>query len=243
MAKSNKKPKRASAVERADIAAIEAMEPWLRHPVARAAGELGELADQPPLRALCGAVVAAGLWRGDRRMARAGVQMAAAHLVATALKTRGKNRVDRTRPKALIEKGRYRMKKGKSQASALRSFPSGHTAGAVAVARAAARAYPEYRWPLYGAAGLMGALQVPRQAHFPTDVLAGMVVGLAAEKAVHLAGEWLEPMATEHAAGRIAPRVAGIAGLSRSPRRPALSAVRYGPSSPAAARANAPATP
>lgn len=186
MGKPKKKTRKTvSPPERADIAAIEALKPWLQGPAARAAGAVAELGDQPPLLALGGAVLAAGGWRGDPRLARAGARMIAAHLAATAVKTAGKDHVDRTRPDALIERGEYEMKEGKSPRKALRSFPSGHTAGVVAVARAAAREYPEYRWPLYGAAALIGLLQIPRRAHFPTDVLAGALVGLAAEQAVH----------------------------------------------------------
>lgn len=169
---------------RLDIAAIRALEPWLKTPLARAAGALGNVGDQPPLLALSGAVLAAGLIRRDRRLANAGGRMIAAHLLATAAKTIGKDNVDRTRPDELIEDGRHRMEKGGSRSAALRSFPSGHTAGAVAVAAAAARSYRDYRWPLYGAAALIGALQVPRRAHFPTDVAAGALIGLAAESLV-----------------------------------------------------------
>ena len=182
-----KKHKQASPLEQADIAAVEWLKPWLGTRAARAAGPVGELGDQPPLLALSGAVLAAGAWRRSPRLARAGARMIGAHLLATAAKTQGKDHVDRTRPEALMERGAYRMKEGRSQQSALRSFPSGHTAGIVAVARAAAREYPEYRRRLYGAAALLAALQIPRRAHFPTDVLAGAVIGLAAEQAVHAA--------------------------------------------------------
>lgn len=177
--------------EQLDIAAMEALKPWLGHPIARAVGAIGNVGDQPPLLALSGAALAAGLIRGDRRLANAGGRMIAAHLLATAVKTVGKNHIDRTRPGALLRRGRHEMKKGRSKDPALRSFPSGHTAGAVAVARAAAREYPEYRWPLYGAAALIGALQIPRRAHFPTDVAAGALVGLTAEAAIHALERWL----------------------------------------------------
>ena len=202
-----KKHKRASPVEQADIAAVEWLKPWLGTRAARAAGQVAELGDQPPLLALSGAVLAAGAWRRSPRLARAGARMIGAHLLATAAKTQGKNHVDRTRPDALMERGAYRMEKGQSQQSALRSFPSGHTAGIVAVARAAAREYPEYRWPLYGAAALLGALQIPRRAHFPTDVLAGALIGLAAEQAVHAAAKLFEGRGGERLADIAAVRV------------------------------------
>ena len=123
-------------------------------------------------------------------MAEAGARMIVAHQLATMLKARGKDMIDRTRPAAVMNGRGYRMEAGSSDDHNLRAFPSGHMAGAVAVARAAAREYPENRVGFYGLAALIGALQIPRRAHFPTDVLAGALVGLAAERAVHAAVEW-----------------------------------------------------
>jgi membrane-associated phospholipid phosphatase len=67
------------------------------------------------------------------------------------------------------------------------SFPSGHSAGAVAAARAFAREYPEHGLAAVGAAGFLALLQIVRSAHYPTDVAAGIGVGLLAEKATDLA--------------------------------------------------------
>ncbi|MBC7985427.1 MAG: hypothetical protein H7X93_01965, partial [Sphingomonadaceae bacterium] len=68
---------RVSPPERFDIATVKALKPWLGHPLARAAGAVGDLGDQPPLLALSGATLAAGLVRRDRRLARAGARMIA----------------------------------------------------------------------------------------------------------------------------------------------------------------------
>src|SRR3954468_11264406 len=65
------------------------------------------------------------------------------------------------------------------------SFPSSHTAGGVALARAVVRGWPGARWPAYAGAAAVGPVQVPRGAHYPSDVLAGVVVGIAAEAVVH----------------------------------------------------------
>jgi len=40
-----------------------------------------------------------------------------------------------------------------------------------------------------GAAAFIALSQIPRRAHYPTDVAAGIAIGLAAEKAVDLAWE------------------------------------------------------
>ena len=76
------------------------------------------------------------------------------------------------------------MKPGRKRSKEETSFPSGHSAGAIAVARAFAREYPEYRAPALGAAGLIALAQIPRCAHYPSDVGAGLAVGVAAEAAV-----------------------------------------------------------
>jgi membrane-associated phospholipid phosphatase len=174
-----------SVAERVDIAAIEVLAPVLRSDSGRALGQLGNLADEPPLLALSAVVCALGLLRGEPRLTQAGARMIAAHLLATSLKELGKDRIERSRPEALLGKRpRYTTRWGDSRRAALRSFPSGHTAGSVALARAASRELAIARWT-YPLAGTMGALQVLRRAHFPGDVLAGALVGLLAEAVSH----------------------------------------------------------
>ena len=158
----------------------------------RTLGAMTEVGDQPPLFALCSAVVAYGLVAGDRRAAIAGVRMLASFLVATGIKGGLKRLVSRTRPNVLMDEGRYEVRPLGPDEGPWHSFPSGHTAGSVAVARALARAYPEARVPAYGAAAAVALLQIPRGAHYPSDVAAGVLIGLGAEAAVErLAGRWL----------------------------------------------------
>jgi membrane-associated phospholipid phosphatase len=89
------------------------------------------------------------------------------------------------------------MAPGGSRDPELRSFPSGHTAGAVAMARAVARDYPDTASAAYLAAAVVGALQIPRRAHFAGDVLAGAAVGIAAEAMA----TWFRPAAPGPAVG------------------------------------------
>jgi membrane-associated phospholipid phosphatase len=135
---------------------------------------------------LCGAVIAVGLFGGDRRLARTGWRMLAAHTLATWTKDFVKHRVDRVRPRALAKRkgADAAPEPGESHAKELTSFPSGHSAGAAAVARAFARDYPEHRAGAYAAAAVLAAVQVPRCAHYPTDIGAGLAIGVAAEAAV-----------------------------------------------------------
>jgi membrane-associated phospholipid phosphatase len=149
---------------------------------------IADLGDQPPMRALCAAVIAAGLAGGDRRLAKAGVAMLAAHTLATLAKDFVKRRIDRTRPRSKGRAGKdHRPRMGRSEAKEETSFPSGHAAGAAAVARAFARSYPEHAAPAYAAAGIVALAQIPRCAHYPTDVGAGLAIGVAAEAATNAA--------------------------------------------------------
>jgi undecaprenyl-diphosphatase len=143
---------------------------------------VADLGDQPPLRILCASLIGAGLLAGDRKLARAGVAMLAAHTLATFVKDQVKERVDRTRPRAAAKPGKdTKPRPGDNKAKEETSFPSGHSAGAAAVARAFARAYPEHAGKAYAAAGVLALAQIPRCAHYPTDVGAGVAIGIAAE--------------------------------------------------------------
>jgi membrane-associated phospholipid phosphatase len=60
-----------------------------------------------------------------------------------------------------------------------RSFPSGHTAAAFAFATGAGR---ELAWagpPLYALAALVGYSRLHTGVHYPLDVIAGAVAGMA----------------------------------------------------------------
>jgi membrane-associated phospholipid phosphatase len=179
-----KRSKAGKALMKADKAAVDAAAPYRRTWPVRALSRVSELGDQPPLLALSASVLALGLMRGEARMARAGARMIAAHLLATAAKNFVKHRIDRTRPRSASGGNGHKVKPGRSKAKEKTSFPSGHSAGAIAVARALARDYPEHRAAALGAAGLIALAQIPRRAHYPTDVSAGLAIGLAAEAAV-----------------------------------------------------------
>jgi undecaprenyl-diphosphatase len=57
------------------------------------------------------------------------------------------------------------------------SFPSGHTLHAVSFAWQASRHFPELGWLLVPLAGLIAASRVVLGLHYPTDVIAGAVIG------------------------------------------------------------------
>jgi undecaprenyl-diphosphatase len=59
------------------------------------------------------------------------------------------------------------------------SFPSGHATVAFACATVLSLAVPRLRWPLYALAALIAFSRVYVGVHYPGDVLAGAVLGVA----------------------------------------------------------------
>jgi membrane-associated phospholipid phosphatase len=171
--------------EEADVAVATHLAKHKDHPLVRGLGTMSEVGDQPPLLALSGAVLAYGVLAGDRRAARAGVRMLGSLVLATWIKTGLKHLVARTRPNVLLDEGQYELEPFGPDEGSWQSFPSGHTAGSVAVARAVGRAYPQARTAAYAGAGAVALVQIPRGAHYPADVAGGAVVGVIAEAAIN----------------------------------------------------------
>jgi undecaprenyl-diphosphatase len=175
----------AQAALEADARTADAVRPYADNPLLERIADLG---DQPQLRALCASVIAAGILGRDARTVRAGVRMLAAHSLATFAKDFVKRRIDRTRPRSAGKPGKHhRPAPGGNRAKEESSFPSGHAAGAAAVARAFSREFPELAAPAAAAGGLLALAQIPRCAHYPTDAGAGIAIGLASEAAVDAA--------------------------------------------------------
>ena len=170
-----------------DAKAATAMAPYRDSPWLEPIADLG---DQPQLRILCAAAIAAGLAAGPGtgwgpRLARAGLRMLIAHQIATMSKNFVKYRIDRTRPRSRRRPGKdHRPKAGGDRAKEETSFPSGHAAGAAAAAAAFAREFPRHRTAAAAAGAAVSLVQVPRCAHYPTDIGAGAAIGLAAEAAL-----------------------------------------------------------
>ncbi|HEX8532708.1 MAG TPA: phosphatase PAP2 family protein [Allosphingosinicella sp.] len=179
----NRKPEIVGRLEEADAAAAAAVSPYRQTVPIRLLSWLSKAGDQPPLRTFCAAAIAAGLAGGNRRLAAAGARALASHTLATVLKDAVKHRVDRSRPRSSGD-NKPKIKPGTNTAKEETSFPSGHSAGAAAVASAFAREFPEYAGPAYAAAGLIALAQVPRCSHYPSDVGAGLTIGIAADAAL-----------------------------------------------------------
>ena len=185
---STKLNKAAEAIARADLETSEALGEHRDDPPVRVLSAVAKLGDQPELRLISAGMIAAGLLTGRGRVSRAGLRMLMAHEIATAAKDFAKKRIDRTRPNSANGGREAKPSPGRKTAKKDTSFPSGHSAGAVAVAQAFAREFPEYRAPALAAAGLVAFGQVPKEAHYPSDIFAGSAIGVGSEAA--LAAVW-----------------------------------------------------
>lgn len=79
----------------------------------------------------------------------------------------------RTRPKL----GYDTVFVGPSLKYAYSSFPSGHTTFVFMVSSILSRFYPKYRFLFYGLALWIGFERIEDNAHFPSDVIAGAILG------------------------------------------------------------------
>ena len=173
----------AETIEDADAALVEKVAPSDKAAV-QALSLIGEIGDQPPMRALCASIIIFGLIRRDVKLTLAGVRMLTAHTIATKAKNVLKKRVDRVRPDAREGEDDHRVKAGVSASHDETSFPSGHSAGALAVGAAFGRAFPEHKAVAVGSATAIALLQVPRRSHYLSDVIVGSAIGLVCEGVV-----------------------------------------------------------
>ena len=170
-----------SELEKADVELGKKIAKHRHHPVAKAAGNAGKIGDQGPLYALSAGLLAVGVSSRDRRLTDTGLSMLAAIATADVAKRLVKRLVHRTRPHVVLDEGHYEADAGGSDDKHEQSFPSGHMAGAAAVARSLSRNHPEIGAAAGAAAIGIGISRIAKGAHWPLDVAAGAVIGLAAE--------------------------------------------------------------
>jgi len=173
-----------------------------RAPVA-ALGAASEIADQPPLVAVSLITLGTGLFLREPKVARTGARMLLAHAIATGTKTIVKKSIDRTRPHRALKDGKHRAKAAEGASDTdFNSFPSGHTAGAVSVAQAIAHEAPQFAGPARSWAMGIAAAQLPRGAHYPSDVLVGAAIGWAADGVAGVALRFAERALTSAISNR-----------------------------------------
>ena len=207
--------KKGGAVGKADRKATYALAEHRDEPVVKATGFLAEVADQPQLIATSVGTLLIGVLTRRSDLIRGGARMLTAHLAATAAKSVIKHSIDRTRPARALDTGRAKFEKGDSDDHAQSSFPSGHTAGAVAVSRAASRDIDGVAVPSALATVAVAAAQPVNGKHYLSDLVVGAAVGWIAEAAVSAVFDRVAPVIEERIAGE-APRALQIAGTVSS---------------------------
>src|SRR5438105_5487179 len=114
-------------------------------------------------------------WRQRNQLTEIGVRGLLAQLGITAATQLLKHLIGRPRPR-FAHSDEFSL--GPSLTTGFDSFPSGHAANAFGAATVLAWFFPAVRVPLYLVAGLVAVSRVLRGSHFPTDVLAGAVLGV-----------------------------------------------------------------
>jgi membrane-associated phospholipid phosphatase len=181
----------------------KAVLPYRHSPSVRAIDWVSKVGDQAQMRVVAGGVVLLGVARGNPRMIGAGIRMLAAHELATAGKDWLKRRVVRTRPRSPVSEGAQKPHPGHDTRKEKSSFPSGHSAGAMASARAFGAVYPAHALAAEAAAGAIGLARIPSCKHYPSDVAAGAAVGAAASAVVGAAWKLVALAITAAAARRL----------------------------------------
>jgi membrane-associated phospholipid phosphatase len=137
-----------------------------------AARRLSRAANYSRLSLACAALLAGAGGRRGRAAAASGLASVAATsaVVNLLVKPLGRRRrPDRGAPRVANAR-RVRMPLSAS-------FPSGHTAAAVAFASGAGRALPAASFPLYVLAAAVGYSRIHTGVHYPGDVVAGALLG------------------------------------------------------------------
>lgn len=179
-----RKAAKVGPIEAADIVLGVGLAKAKDRPAMQAAGIASEIGAWQSLLAVSAGTLAFGLLVRDRRLAETGGRMLGAGILASLVKTTVKRVVHRTRPNVLMDTGIYARGRFGPNVGPWQSFPSGHSALSAAVARSVARSYPELRGPAYAMAAGVTIVQVLRGAHYPSDVIVGSVIGIAAEAAL-----------------------------------------------------------
>lgn len=151
-------------------------------PAVKTVAKVAKLGEQEPLYAVAALLTGAGVGLGRPELIRSGLRMTEAIGAADALKSLVKKGVARSRPKTVIEEDRYVREAGDSDhGKAEQPSPSGHVACSLAAGLAPSRVEPRLAPAVGLAVTGLSVTRVLEGEHWPSDVAAGLVIGLAAE--------------------------------------------------------------
>ena len=128
-----------------------------------------------------------GLLKKDSLLTRKGLYIGASILVSGGIATVLKYSINRPRPFTTYS-DIQKLTEGGSP-----SFPSGHTSDAFSIATSLSIAFPKWYViaPAFTWAGAMGYSRMHLGVHYPTDVLAGAIVGAGSAYLCHQLNLWL----------------------------------------------------
>jgi len=153
-------------------------------------GDLGtRLGSGAMLVSLSVALLLAGFALKRPRVFEAGWRSLLAHGLAALVAQSLKHTIGRPRPRFMHADNGFPWRP--SFESGLDSFPSGHTTASFAVATVLAKIFPRLAWPVYGLASFVAVSRAVRGSHFPTDVMAGVCLGMVVGiSVVHPIRDW-----------------------------------------------------
>jgi membrane-associated phospholipid phosphatase len=150
-----------------------------------------------------------GWLRQNEVWRRAGLEGFLAYLLVGTVGLLLKHLIGRPRPRLMHANG---FEFGPSWQEGFDSFPSGHTSASFAVATVLSRHFPRAGWLFYFAAVMVGLSRVVRGSHFPTDVIAGVILGVTAGSVmINPLREWRRSIA--HGWAQLAPYLVGAFAL------------------------------
>ncbi|MES2285043.1 MAG: phosphatase PAP2 family protein [Bacteroidota bacterium] len=132
-------------------------------------------------------VIGAGLIKHDSTIKNKGVYIGASIVIAAGITTGLKYAVKRERPFVTYPAIDKAMNAGSP------SFPSGHTSDAFATATSLSLAFPKWYviTPSFVWACSVGYSRMDLGVHYPSDVLAGAVIGAGTSYLCYKANKWL----------------------------------------------------
>jgi membrane-associated phospholipid phosphatase len=132
-------------------------------------------------------VFGTGLIEKDKNIQQKGLVMGATVIVAATISTTLKHAINRTRPFVTYPD----IQKVGSGGSP--SFPSGHTSDAFSTATSLSLAFPKWYViaPSYTYASLVGYSRMHLGVHYPSDVMAGAIIGASSAYLCYKAQKWI----------------------------------------------------
>jgi membrane-associated phospholipid phosphatase len=132
-------------------------------------------------------ILGAGFIEKDKELKQKGLVVAESFLVTTLVATGLKHAINRPRPFETYPDIQKLSAGGSS------SFPSGHTSDAFSTATSLSLAFPKWYViaPSYTYAALVGYSRMHLGVHYPSDVLAGAIVGAGSAYLCYKAQKWI----------------------------------------------------